>query len=48
MTRLTAFYLSLTAIAFIAAPLLINTVEGKLNALEERMESRVQFVQSIQ
>tara|TARA_B100001063_G_C16506328_1_gene424555 strand:- start:477 stop:623 length:147 start_codon:yes stop_codon:yes gene_type:complete len=48
MNRLTAFYLSLTAVAFIAAPLLINTVEGRLNALEDRLESRVQLVQSIQ
>lgn len=47
MTRLTAFYLSLTAATFIAAPLLVNTVEGRLNALEDRLESRIQLAQSI-
>ena len=48
MTRLTAFYLSLTAIAFVGAPLLINTVEGKLNALEDRVSARYELVKSIQ
>ena len=48
MTRLPLAWLALTAATFIAAPLLINVVEGKLNALEDRMESRIQLVQSIQ
>ena len=47
MTRLAAFYFSLTAVAFIAAPLLINTVEGRLNALEERMNAKYELVKSI-
>ena len=42
------FYLVLTLITFIGAPLLINRVEANLEVMEERIESRYnQFPQTI-
>ncbi len=51
MNRLAALPLAclvLTAATFIAAPILIGSIETKLNALEERVEARNELVKSIQ
>ena len=42
------FYLTITACSLIAAPMVIDNVEQKLQALEERVESRTMLVKSIQ
>ena len=48
MTRLPVVFLALTAIAFVGAPILIGSIETKLNALEERVEARNEIFKSIQ
>ena len=48
MSRLPLAFLALTAIAFVGAPILIGSIETKLNALEERMDAKYELVNSIQ
>ena len=47
MTLLPLAFLALTAIAFVAAPILIESVETKLNALEERVEARNEILNQL-
>ena len=47
MFRFPLACLVLTAIAFVGAPILIGSIETKLNALEERVEDGYEMVKSI-